>query len=315
MKKKKDHLKTRERDLKLNCILSGILFIALGAFFAVLASVTAADGEYGQLIPIYLISVLAIGVGIFMLFAPKEIMKNEAAEKDPQTRQYAQIMKRRERAHKKMRKRADNENKSLKRELFGQQTVYTAVIALISFPLVGIVFINSFGGYGVPVVVGMCLLVALVIYFGYGFGYNALKKYAERNGIDFSAVEEDFRHSSVYSCLNSFISIGCIYTVFISEGKRYILENKRIVSAMPFYEKIDNYNNGIYSGTTTRCSVIIKTEAGDAFRKSEAGGVFKIVCGEFAEELIIEAFKRNQYFMSENFTVEYPDNAPQYILK
>lgn len=303
MKNKRGHRKTRERDLKLNCILSGIVFIAGGLAIAVFATLSVESNEYEQLVPIYLFCALAVGVGIFMMFAPKEIMKNEADEKNPETKQYAKIMKRRERALKRMKEKDSNENKSLKRELFGQQAVY-ALIVMIFFPLIGVYFFFSFGGYTVLIVVSVCILIVLLIYFVYRFGYASLKKYAEKNGIDFSAVEEDFRHSSVYSCLNSFISIGCIYTIFMTEGKRHILENKRIVSVMPFYEKVDNYNNGIYSGTTTVCSVILKTDMGN---------IYKIICAEFAEELIIEAFKKNQYFMSEKFTVEYSDNTPAYI--
>ena len=306
MKNKKDHKKSREKDLIFNCILSGVMFIAIGLAGAVFSVFSIKNGEYGQLVPICMLCLLVFGVGIFMLFAPKEIMKNEACEKDPETQQYAKIMKRRERAHKRMKEKDSKENKSLKRELFGQQAVYALAIVLFFFPLLGIYFYLSLGGYYVLIVVGICVSSVLLIYFGYGFGYNSLKKYAEKNGIDFSAVEEDFRHSSVYSCLNSFISIGCIYTIFMAEGKKHVLENKRITSVAPFYEKVDNFNNGLYSGTTTVCSVLLKTDMGN---------IYKIICAEFAEELIIEAFKRNQYFMSEKFTVEYPENTPVYIQK
>lgn len=304
MKNKRGHRKTRERDLKLNCILSGIVFIVGGLAVAVFSTLSVKSNEYEQLVPIYLFCALAVGVGIFMMFAPKEIMKNEADEKNPETQQYAKIMKRRERALKRMKEKDSNENKSLKRELFGQQAVYAVVIALICFPLIGIVLLNYFGRNIVLIVVIMCVLAVLAVFFGCGFGYGNLKKYAAKNGIDFSAVEEDFRHSFVCSSFNSFISIGCIYTIFITEGHKHILENKRIISAAPFYEKVDNYNNGIYSGTTTVCSVILKTDIGN---------IYKIICAEFAEELIIEAFKKNQYFMSEKFTVEYSDNTPAYI--
>lgn len=306
MKKEKDSREKRERDLKFSCISGGVIFIAIGLVTAVFHALSAKDGEYGQLVPIFMLSLLAFGVGIFMMFAPREIMKNEADEKNPETRQYAQIMKRRERALKRMREKDKYENKSLKRELFGQQALYAVVVGVIFFPLLGLYFYFELGGDAVLIVVFICIIIALIIYFGYGFGYNSLKKYAESNGIDISAVEEDFRHSSVYSCINSFISIGCIYTVFMSEGHRYIIENKRIVAAAPFYEKVDNFNNGMYSGTTTRCFVILKIEA---------GGIFKVMCEEFAEELIIEDFKRNQYFMNEKFTVEYPENTPAYMQK
>lgn len=306
MKKEKDRREKRERDLKSSCISSGVMFITIGLVGAVFSALSANNGEYGQLVPIYLFCALAIGVGIYMLFAPKDILKNEADEKNHETQQYAQIMKRRERAHKKMKNRRGNENKSLKRELFGQQAFYAVVIGLIFLPLTGLYFILSLGVGTVTIVVFMLILIALLIYFGYGFGYNSLKKYAERNGIDFSAVEEDFRHSSVYSGLNSFISVGCIYTVFISEGHRHILENKRIISAAPFYEKVDNFTTGLYSGTITVCSVIIKTDTGNTY---------KIVCEEFAEELIIEDFARNQYFMNDNFSAVYQDSADKNIPK
>lgn len=306
MKKARDRREKREKDLKSSCISSGVMFIIVGLIGALFSVLSVNDGEYGQLVPIYLFCALAIGVGIYMLFAPKDILKNEADEKDPETVQYAQIMKRRERAHKKMRSRCENENKSLKRELFGRQAFYALVIGLIFLPLTGLYFILSLGAGAVPIVVFMLILIGLLIYLGYGFGYNSLKKYAERNGIDFSAVEEDFRHSSVYSGLNSFISIGCTYTVFISEGHRYIMENKRITSVSPFYEKVDNFTTGLYSGTTTVYSVIIKTDTGNTY---------KVVCEEFAEELIIEDFARNKYFMNDDFSAVYKDNSAENIPK
>lgn len=305
-KKKEEHPKTREKYLKLNCILIGIMFIASGAFFAVFSFFTSKGNGYDQLIAIYILCALAVGVGIFQIIAPKTIVKNEADEKNSETRQYNKIMKRRERILKRMRENAGKEHKSLKQELFGQQTVYAVVIGLFFFSLIGLYFFISFGGNSVLIVVCIFVIIALLIYFGYGFGYNSLKKYAERNGIDFSAVEADFRHSYVYSCLNSFISIGCIYTIFMTEGHRYIIENKRIIFAAPLYEKVDNFNNGLYSGTTAVYSVIIKTNTGNTY---------KIRCAEFAEALIIETFTRNKYFMSENFTAECPDNTPVYIQK
>ncbi|MDE5859009.1 MAG: hypothetical protein K2H23_01235, partial [Oscillospiraceae bacterium] len=201
--------------MKFNCILSGIIFIAIGLVAVLFSTLSIKNNEYEQLVPIYLLSALAIGVGIFQIYAPKMIIKNETDEKDAETQQYAKIMKRRERAIKRMKEKDNNENKSLKRDLFGQQAVYAAVIALIFFPLIGVYLFNSFGGYIIPVVASMCFLSVLLAYFTYEFGYNALKKYAAKNQIDFAAVEDDFRHSFVFSCFNSFISVGCIYTVFM----------------------------------------------------------------------------------------------------
>lgn len=302
-KKKKPYSETRKQSIKLNCLVSGLIFIAIGIFFGVI--ITLQNDGYEYKFAVYMISALAVGFGIFQLFSPKIIEKAQAEENDPETLAYRQIMKRRERAQEKILKKDARTHKSLKRELFGQQALYAAVIAVF-FPLIGIYLFYSFGGYVMPFVVGICVLIVLLVCFGYGFGYNALKKYAERNGIDLASVEEDFRHSSVYSCLNSFISIGCVYTVFMEEGGKRILENKRIVSVMPFYQKTDTYNNGIYSGTVTTCFIIIGTEN---------GGSHKIRCAEFAEELIINDFRKNQSFMNENFTVEYPKNVPAYIQK
>lgn len=304
MKKKKPYSETRKKSIKLNCLVSGVIFIAIGIFFGVI--ITLQNDSYEYKFAVYMISALAVGFGIFQLFSPKIIEKAQAEERNPETFAYRQLMKRRERAQKKILKKDSRAHKSLKQELFGQQLVYAGIMAAI-FPLLGYYLYTSlYGIFSAVLIIIMCAFLLMLIYYVCGFGYSSLKKIARKNGLNFAAVEDDFLGSAAYGTFNSFISIGFKYTIIIGEGLRQILENKSILSVMPFYQKTDTYNNGIYSGTVTTCFIIIATENGSSY---------KVRCAEFVEELIIGDFLKNQSFMNENFVVEYPENVPAYIQK
>ena len=304
MKRKKPYSETREKEIKQNCLLTGIVFTAFGAIMGGLVAASVIKIDEHKLLYLVLFCIIPIGVGIYYFTLPKRLKSKESDEMDPGAVRYQQLLDKREKAIEKLRRNISNTNKTLKGELFKKQLSYAAIMVLI-LPLIGVYFYLSTDFLKLPLILVITGFFALlVIYFVARFGYGSLKSFARKNNIDISDVAEDFRRGTSYGTFNSFLSVGNTYTVILNETKSFILKNENIVGIAPFYQKTDHYNNGIYSGTSTHYYILIFTND---------GSTYKIRCADFAEELIIEAYLKNQDFMSENFSVEYPPDIPEYI--
>lgn len=306
MKEKKPYSERREKEIRRNCIFTGVVFTVFGAVMSVLVAASIIELEEHKLLYLVLFCLIPIGVGIYYFSIPRKLKKNESDEKDPEALRYQQLLEKREKALEKLRRNISNSDKTLKSELFKKQFSYGVLVTPIIM-LVGLYFCFSADLSQLPmvlVVVGFFVLIA--VYFVVKFGYGSLKKYAQEYEIDIDDVAEDFRLGTSYSTFNSFLSVGNKYTVLLTETKSYILKNEDIVGIAPFYQKTDNYTNGIYSGTSAYYYVLIFTRDGSTYR---------LRCADFAEELIIEAYQKNREFMNEDFSVEYPPDTPEYIQK
>ena len=304
MKEKKPYSERREKEIRRNCIFTGIVFTIFGAVMGTLVAASVIKIKEHKLLYLVLFCLIPIGVGIYYFSIPKRLKKNESDEKDPAALRYQQLLDKREKALEKLRRSISNADKTLKGELFKKQLSYAVIMVLI-LPLIGVCFYfsNDFQNLTLILVI-IGFFAVMIIYFIVKFGYGSVKSFAAKNNIDISDVEEDFRLGTSYSTFNSFLSVGNKYTILVTETKSFILKNEDIVGASPFYQKTDHYSNGIYSGTATHYYVLIFTNDGNSF---------KLRCADFAEELIISAYQKNREFMNEDFSVEYPPDTPEYI--
>lgn len=304
MKKREPYSERRDQEIKRNCIFTGAVFTAFGAIMGVLVAASIIKIGEHKLLYLVLFCLIPIGVGIYYFTLPKRLKKSESDEKDPAALRYQQLLNKREKALEKLRSNISNAGKTLKGELLKKQLSYGAILVPVLL-LAGLYFYLSTSRSELPLVlIATGFFVIMALYFAARFGYGSLKAFAQKNNIDIADVAEDFRLGTSYSTFNSFFSVGNKYTIFVNEANSFILKNENIVGISPFYQKVDHYSNGIYSGTSTTYYILIFTKDGSSY---------KIRCADFAEELIIAAYQKNQGFMSEDFSVAYPENTPEYI--
>lgn len=304
MKEKKPYSERREQEIRRNCIFAGIVFTVFGAVMGVMVASHIIKLNEHKLLYLTLFCLLPIGVGIYYFTLPKRLKKDESDEQDPGALRYQQLLNDREKALEKLRRNVSNADKTLKGELFKKQLSYgIAMVFLLPILGLGIYFSANFQNLAIVLLV-IGFFAVLIIYFVVRFGYGSVKSFARKNNIDIADVAEDFRLGTSYSTFSSFLSVGNKYTILVTETKSFILKNEDIVGAAPFYQKTDNYSNGIYSGTSTHYYVLIFTND---------GSTYKFHCANFAEELIIKAYLQNKSFMSKDFSVKYPPDTPEYI--
>lgn len=304
MKNKKPYSERREKEIKRNCLVSGIVFIAIGVFLITMmaASVIKTDADsFWAVLPICILSIV---MGIYQLNMPKIAKKKDAEKNNTDSAEFGRILKRRENAQRKIRQNSYKDAHNLKWELYSHQIVYTLLMALFLF-IIGIIFWMAYKSLFLLFIMAI-VCIPLLIYYIFNLGYSGLKKYAAKNGIDFKAVEDDFSSSKIFRTVNSFLSVSYLYTIVINEKEKVIFDNKDILLVTSFYGQTDHYSNGIYTGTVTMPYIMIGTKNGN---------VINVRCAEFAEEIIIEAFQNNAAYMCEDFKVMYPEKPPAYFGK
>lgn len=300
MKNRLSPSEKREKRLRHNCIVSGSFLTVLGLVLAIAAfSISESDGTA---LGVLLIAVLAFGLGIYQFNAFRIMKKKEADADDPESSEFSRILVRQSKAQEKIRKRALKENHRLYDELFKAEIPELTLLLFIAAMLVIYIWL-SFENLAVV----LCIIAAAVIFAAallLKIPYKKFRKYAEENGIDFEDVEKDFSNAEVYIRMSTLIGIGDRYTIFNGGKHHYIIPNSTVIGIEPVYEVIDNYNNGIYSGSIRRCYVIICTSNGWKFTGA---------CEEFAEELIIQAYQKRQMYLHNDFKLINQENYPAYF--
>ncbi|MGN0674311.1 MAG: hypothetical protein ACI4KG_01035 [Oscillospiraceae bacterium] len=303
MKNKISYSERRNSEIKKNCIIGGIVLIILGIAFGIIAFLTFAENVATACIIMFL-ALSAIVIGVIWFGMPEKVKQQEADANDVESKEFAKILKRRDRMQKKQREFALKANHKLYTELLG--TKFTAVFLIFFIgALIALYLWIEFENIALSgIVVFIMAVLTLIIFFD--SPYKKLKKCAEEKYLDFKEVENDYSCGEVYRHENELIGIGNSYTIFVCNEIKQIICNNTIVAAEPFYEVIDMYNNGLYTGSMRKCYVTVYTSFGEFFR---------IKCAEFAEELIIEAYVKRKMYLHKDFELINRENYPVYFNK
>ncbi len=303
MKDKRPYSEKRDSEIKRNCIVSGIALIVFGIAFGIIAFINISESIASACI-IAFFGIAMIVIGIIMFNEPNKIKQREADENDIETREFAKILKRRERMQRKQRAFATKPNHNLYIELL--EAKYVEMFLIVFFGILIMLYLwfsyeNMILVYAV-ILIMMVLLVAVFL----NSSYKKLKRCAEEKGLNFNDIESDYSYGEVFYGESQLLGIGDRYTIFVCNGDKHIISNNTIIGIEPFYVIEDMYNNGIYTGSVRKCHVIIYTCD---------GYVYKTKCAEFAEELIIEAYQKRQMYMHNDFELLNRENYPVYFGK
>ncbi|HNX64447.1 MAG TPA: hypothetical protein PKI60_04580 [Oscillospiraceae bacterium] len=280
-------LESYEKKSKINCIVSGIIFIVIGAaifigFFIGLNNSNTLD--ITAIVMISFLSLIFILIGVLQLTAKLRERRREADIATPGTRANRQYEEKRAKAIEKQNKKLYVHGDT-KDELYNRKLKNSTICAVIA-AAVGILFFiislnendTEFLFFGI---VSFGIGIGVISYSLYGSGLRKIKDIITKLGLNYDSVNEDFVGGKCFKFNGKILCIGKRYTVYSDGASSIIFDNSDICGIAPHRQDIYHYKNLVYTGKKSNYYVAVTLKNGVTHYLS---------CRQFVDEMIIEEY-------------------------
>ena len=280
-------LGSAEKRSSISCIVSGIIFIVIGAAIFIGSFIGLNNRNMLGVTAIVMISFLSfifILIGILQLTAKQREKRRESDIATPGTRANRQYEEKRAKAIEKQSKILYAHG-NMKGELYNRKLKNSTVGAVIAAAVGILFFIGSLTENDTELlffgIVAFGIGIGVISYSLYGVPFRKIKDIINKLGLDYGNVNEDFIGGKCFKFSGKILCIGKRYTVYSDGASSIVFDNSYIYRISPYRQDTYHYTNLIYTGKQSTYYVAVTLKNGSTYYLS---------CRQFIDEMIIEEY-------------------------
>ena len=281
-------LGSAEKRSSISCIVSGVIFILLGAKFVDSLAREYRNHSINGVVVYFFIAGAFIFLGIFQLTAKQREKRREEAIATPGTRANRRYEEKRAKAVEKQNNKLYAHG-DIKDEIFKGNIITTAIGSAIAVVIGLFFFYLYFYGqcsneYLAFLIIGMVFVsygIGVIVYSYHNSGNHKIKDIINKLGLDYEKVNEDFIGGKCFKIKSKLICIGNRYTVYSAGTYSTVFDNSDICEIAPHRQDTYHYTNLIYTGKQSTYYVAVTLKNGSTYYLS---------CRQFIDEMIIEEY-------------------------
>lgn len=281
-------IESYEKKSAINCIISGIIFILIGAaiFIAFFIGMNNSNRlDITAIVMISFLSLIFILIGIFQLTAKQREKRHEVAIATPGTRANRQYEEKRAKAIEKQSKKLYAHG-DIKDELYNRKLKNSTIGAVIALAIGLLCFAGAFANdfdteflfFGI---VSFGIGIGVIIYSLYSPGLRKIKDIINKLGLNYDSVNDDFAGGKCFKVSGKILCIGKRYTVYSDGASSIVFDNSYIYRVSPYRQDTYHYTNLIYTGKKSTYYVAVTLKN---------GSIHYLMCQQFIDEMIIEEY-------------------------